>query len=455
MSRAGHRWLLSLRMPPRHPLIAIVGATGTGKSQLAVSLAQRFNGEIINGDALQMYEGLPIITNKISLKERKDIPHHLLGCIKLEEQPWTVKKFIECASKIVAEIWSRNKVPILVGGTHYYTQSLLFRNAVVEEGISRCMTGKNPVQKWPILDASTGDMLKELHRVDPTMAMRWHPNDRRKIRRSLEVYLTTGKKASDIYQQQRHRQAEDENHGSNDDFDETENPFPEKSEPSLRHDTLIFWTYAAPDILNRRLEKRVDSMVSEGLLKEVASMHAFLREQEQQGNSPDQTRGIWIAIGLKEFLAYVTGEMCPENLKQESIERTKIATRQYAKYQNRWIRLKLQRALKAAGASHKLFLLDGSDLPQWSRVVEAKASEVTAEFLRGSPLPEPSSFSIAARDNLVATEESVQSTRYCEICEKTLMSEKQWFNHINSKGHKSAAKPKADWEKLYPKDNRA
>lgn len=106
--------------PPQRPLVAVIGATGTGKSQvfspaspamichmmlnvhqLAVEIARRFNGEIINGDAMQLYEGLPIITNKIKEDEKKGVPHHLLGCIGLREETWTVGTFVEKASKIV------------------------------------------------------------------------------------------------------------------------------------------------------------------------------------------------------------------------------------------------------------------------------------------------------------------------------------------------------------------
>lgn len=99
---------------PRNPLVTIVGATGTGKSdvsafthsryidanhcsQLAVEIARKYNGEIINGDAMQLYQGLPIITNKITDEERKGIPHHLLGCIGLEHETWTVGKFVSNA----------------------------------------------------------------------------------------------------------------------------------------------------------------------------------------------------------------------------------------------------------------------------------------------------------------------------------------------------------------------
>ena len=454
MLRTAQRSLFTSLMPPKCPLIAIIGATGTGKSQLAVSLAHKFNGEIINGDALQMYEGLPIVTNKIPLEERQHIPHHLLGCIKLGEEPWTVKQFVDRAAKVIEEIRSRNKIPILVGGTHYYTQSLLFRNAIVDEESDR-MTAEVQEQKWPILDASTEDMLEELRRVDPSMAVRWHPKDRRKIRRSLEVYLTTGRKVSDIYQQQRQPRAGIDIHDSTEAFRDINREGTEGLGLPLRYDTLIFWTHTALEVLNPRLERRVDSMISNGLLDEVRSMHIFLEEQKRCGKILDQSRGLWIAIGFKELLSYIIVDDPLDTTRREAIERTKISTRQYAKRQIRWIRLKLQRAILATGSNQSIFVLDYSDPLEWSERVEVKASEITASFLRGSALPSPSSLSITAMENLSVTEEAHQSARFCEACNRTLMTERQWVAHVSSKGHKSNVRPKIDWEKLYPKTNRA
>lgn len=456
MRRAVARCSAMSPTPPRHPLIAIVGATGTGKSQLAVSLAERFNGEIINGDALQMYEGLPITTNKMPLQERKGIPHHLLGCVKLKEEPWTIMQFLARAMMIIAEIRSRGRLPILVGGTHYYTQSLLFESSVVAEE-SEHISQKQQVQDWPVLNATSEEMLEELRRVDPVMAMRWHPKDRRKIRRSLEIYLKTGKKASKIYDQQRQVRIDESNldarNISCDDPYDDDQRSSSGLEPPLRYDTLVFWNHASSNVLCTRLEERVESMISQGLFEEVASMIAFLRDQQQKGIANDQSRGIWVAVGFKELLPYFMDESRSTGLRQEVVERTKIATRQYAKRQTRWIRLRLQRALKASGAGDNMFLLDGTDLSQWSLEVEAKASAITADFLLGSTLPQPRSLSAAAKENLVMTEGDTKSARLCETCNKTLMSGSEWINHLKSKGHKCAVRPKIDWQALYPRKN--
>ena len=460
------------------PLIAIVGATGTGKSQvshlpfrsaslklidvlyiqLAVALAERFNGEVINGDALQMYDGLPITTNKISLEERRGIPHHLLGCIKLDEEPWTVQQFRNRATNIIEEIRSRNKLPILVGGTHYYTQSLLFKDAVLTEVESGHVDHEEQKRQWPILNASTEDMLEELRRVDPIMAQRWHPKERRKIRRSLEIWLTTGRKASRVYDQQRqmttrfHSEHDQSGGNSTGSTNSVEQRSDMESQSALHYDTLIFWTHANPDVLNARLEKRVDAMVLDGLLSEVESMYKFLLDQEQQGINVDQTRGIWVAIGFKENLPYLIHGKDLKGLKEEGIQRTKVATRQYAKRQVRWVKLKLQRAIATADSSHRFFLLDTADLTRWSQDVEEKARDITEAFLCGSALPKPESLSNAAKEVLVVTEGEPTATTHCEACDKTLMSEGQWISHLKSKGHKSAVRPRIDWRALYPKE---
>ncbi|KAL9129860.1 MAG: hypothetical protein Q9217_001815 [Psora testacea] len=427
---------------PRRPLIAIVGATGTGKSQLAVSLAERFNGEIINGDALQIYEGLPITTNKITAEESKGIPHHLLGCIRLGEQPWTVRQFHTQATGVVDDIRSRGKLPILVGGTHYYTQSLLFPNSLVEEKRPDFLSAREVAERWPILEASTEDMLQELRRIDPAMAKRWHPKDRRKIRRSLEISFMTGKPASEIYSEQR----------SEDRVTEQQHYSDSRLTENLCSDELlVFWTHVSAAKHIERLDKRVDAMLSQGLMDEVQMMHNFVQSQKQSGILLDESHGIWIAIGYKEFLPYLKDKLEAQNLKQEGIERTKIATRQYAKRQTRWIRLRLLEAMREAGLSGNMFLLDASDISTWKSNVEALAHDVTVTFLDGGTLPPPKSTSVTAQEMLVAGVKQSSSAQYCEACDKTLMSEVEWVRHLKSKGHKAATKPKINWQALYPK----
>ena len=398
-----------------------------------------------------MYDGLPITTNKLPLEQRKGIPHHLLDCVRLGEEPWTVKQFLEQATRIIREIRSRGRLPILVGGTHYYVQSLLFKDALVEEGKTDNLVLEEHAQQWQVLDGDGEEMLEELRKVDPEMAMRWHPGDRRKIRRSLEIWLKTGIRASEIYKKQETQNLDAESGGLN------RSGVPNDSDASarvhLRYDTLILWAHAPSDVLNSRLDERVDKMVSHGLLEEVIAMQSFLDGQEQQGHSIDRSRGIWVAIGFKEFISYIMDVSRPEKLKKEGIERVKIATRQYSKRQVRWIRLRLQRAVSAAKFTHKMFLLEATGSLQSSDIVNAEAQDITAAFINGSELPKPGSLSDTAAKLLVSPVKETRSARYCAICNKTLMFHSEWIEHLKGKGHRGSVRPKPDWKTLFPKND--
>ena len=410
-------------------------------TKLAVFLAERFNGEVLNGDALQLYEGLPITTNKIPEKEQKGIPHHLFGCIGLKEQPWTVVRFASEARRTIEQIEARGKVPILVGGTNYYTQALLFRGSHIEQNVPS-MPVSELQKRWPVLKSSNEEISKELRRLDPAMADRWHPNDTRKIRRSLEICLQTGRKASNIYAQQ---------HDCPLGLVEasTTNGSQCKKVNNVvcsHHDPLIFWVYSETETLNNRLANRVDNMVRTGLLSEIQCMNAVYKSYLDSGVELDTGRGIWVAIGYKEFEEYLRSiqEHASEARIMESkkigIEKTIIATRQYAKRQIRWIRLKLMSSLRDAQADDKLFLLDGSQLEDWSLAVEQKAAKVTKDYLAGLALPDPKHLSQVAF-TVLSKEEAARSqpppqARLCELCGVSTTTSIDWQQHSKSKRHK-------------------
>lgn len=401
-----------------------------------MNIAARYNGEIINGDAMQLYEGLPVITNKMPVEERQNVPHHLLGEIGLNEQTWTVSTFVSHALQKIEDIRSRGRLPILVGGTHYYTQSLLFHDALAEEEDSAESESSN---QWPILKAPTEEVLAKLREVDPVMADRWHPNDHRKIRRSLEIWLQTGRKASDIYEEQRARRENSTIAEETDDLDATS---------YLRTRTLVLWVNAGLEELSTRLASRVDKMLILGLLDEVRMLEDFAREEAASGHAVDMTRGIWVAIGYKEFLDYQTalrkGVSSDELSKilDEAIERTKISTRQYAKRQVRWIRIKLTHAVNAAGAKDKFFMLDGSDLSAWDRVVSEVGLNLVDAFLQERPLPDPLTISPLAAEMLqpkrhdMSARADLWSRRHCDICNMTAVTESDWTQHMKSRRHR-------------------
>lgn len=369
--------------------------------------------------------------------------------MELEKPPWTVQNFHDKASGIIEEIRSRGKLPVLVGGTHYYMQSLLFPKSLVnnDERKER-VNDDEEEQTWPILAAESAVMLEELRRIDPEMANRWHPRDGRKIRRSLQIWLQTGRRASDVYREQQGNLRahsleileDTETAQINATFDMDEN-----------HDPLVLWTYCSPEILDQRLAKRVDSMISNGLLEEVHSMYSLLQTQAAQGNKIDDTRGIWIAIGFKEMLPYVTSPVKTAEEKQEGVQRMKAATRQYAKSQNRWIHLKLLHAMKEAGLERNIFLLDATDTSQFAWSIEAIAGNIVSAFLAGDSLPVSTELSDLAKKMLLPKVKETSHARYCEACKKTMMFETEWLKHLKSKGHKNAIKPKVDWKAMYPK----
>ena len=405
---------------------------------------------------MQLYAGLPIITNKITPEEQEGIPHHLLGCIGLHEQTWVVGTFIRHALKTIEEIRSRGRLPILVGGTHYYTQSLLFfdRLAEGEEEREQREFVADTSDKWPILKEPTDVLLEELKRIDPIMADRWHPNDRRKIQRSLEIYLQTGKRASDIYAEQRARKEEVSDE--------------EAEEPKMRFPALLFWVHGEAAILRDRLDKRVDKMLANGLLDEVQTLDTFAHDQEARGTPIDDGKGIWVSIGYREFRDYVrklhsgsAEESDLARLKAAALEATQASTRQYAKRQVRWIRIKLVNALMQAKASDRLYLLDGSDVARFQETVVDPALRLTGQYLCAEDMPVPSSLSEAAAEQLQPKRDDLAGApedwvkQYCAVCDTTSVTPTQWQQHMSSKSHKKRISKarQAEQRKALPQDD--
>jgi tRNA dimethylallyltransferase len=413
-------------------------------------LAKRYDGEIINGDAMQMYDGLPIITNKVTVEEQQGITHHLLGIVALDDESWRVGKFKQRAGQIIREIRSRGRLPIVVGGTHYYTQSLLFADSLVTKQADSDeeteLSNLEIFEKFPILSESAEVMLEHLREVDPVMAKRWHPNDKRKIRRSLEIFLLTGKKASEIYAAQNERK-----------IIGTEEEIPPNG-PGLIDSTLLFWVHSDAEVLKARLDDRVDKMIEAGLLDEVKSMESFLQDIETSGINLDRTRGIWVSIGWKEFEPYLkaleSGIACLEELQalyDLSVEQVQTATRQYARRQVRWIRLKLMPALLNEKALDKLYLLDGTDVAQWNDNVSNPAISITEKFLNEQELPAPHTLSAAAQEFLdpdSLEEKPALVFQECQLCCVATVTDDQWQAHLKSRRHRGVLKKKQKIQRM-------
>ena len=390
---------------------------------------------------MQMYKGLPIITNKLTVEEQRGVPHHLLGSIDLDEDPWVVTRFKREATQIISEIRARGKLPIVVGGTAYYLDGLLFDGRVVEDQPpleGGPLNRDELAEKYPILTSPADAMLAKLREVDPVMADKWHPNDHRKIRTSLEIYFATGRPASDIYAEQRSRKesklatqdpAQGQNHG----------------------EILLFWLYARREVLNERLDKRVDKMVHNGLLDETAEVHDYLQKRLAGGETVDRSKGIWQSIGFRQFEPYLCARKespdSPEldKLKQAGIEDTKTATRQYAKYQVRWMTMKTILSLQEEKLLDRLYLLDSSDIQRWDDEVRAKGVELARKFLVDEQLPPAVDVSETAREVLTETvqrsnQQDTPCRKTCDICNKTILTEELWQGHIKSRKHLKAVR---------------
>lgn len=385
---------------------------------------------------MQMYKGLPIITNKISAEEQKAVPHHLLGNIGLDEETWVVGLFKQEANKIIKEIRSRGRLPIVVGGTHYYTKALLFKDSLVsdEEPSAISPIHENSIEH-PILEDTTEAIRKKLQEVDPVIADQWHPNDRRKMRRSLEIFLTTGRRASEIYAEQKQKKAAKA--GAED----------EDLEP--RPDPLLFWVHTESATLKQRLDMRVDKMVDIGLMDEIIAMNTYVQSAQSVGTALDTTRGIWQSIGFKEFVPYleaieegVAGAEL-EKLRLSCLENMKTATRRYAKYQKKWMPRYIMPLLKDEGNLDRLYVLDSTNVTQYVENVTAKAVDLTRDYLAGSDMARPASTSDFAREVLAETEaagvSAARDTRvsnYCSYCDATFVTALTWDKHIRGKAHK-------------------
>jgi tRNA dimethylallyltransferase len=378
---------------------------------------------------MQLYKGLPILTNKIPDSERRSVPHHLLDHISLEEEPWVVEDFKREAERLIQEIRNRGNLPILVGGTQYYVNPLLFSDVTLDDVEGDRSTA------FPILEESAEVMLEELRRLDPEMAQRWHPRDRRKIRRSLEICLQTGKPASAFYAEQQKRKEEAIQAG-------TQSPW----------DNLLFWVFSERETLVKRLDARVDKMVESGLLDEVEDLRSVEDRLRESGTSLDLSKGIWQSIGYKQFEPYqkalAAGKDADdlERLKTAALEDMKAATRRYANYQTKYIRGKQIPLLHEQGetALNSLYVLDSTEVAQFRENVIEPAVKLLDQFLKGEPRPLPAEMSKVARDVLLRVSEPQEkkafSQIHCDLCGTVLMTEEAWHQHTRSRSHRRGMK---------------
>ena len=276
-------------------LLCVVGPTASGKTRLAVELAKALNGEVLSCDSMQIYRRMDIGTAKPTPEETQEVPHHMIDVIGPEE-PFSVGRYVEMADPILQDILSRGKTCVLCGGTGLYVDSLMAGRTFAPYP----ETGRRQELEAMADREGIEAVLEKLRAVDPDSAERLHPGNRRRIIRAMEVYLETGKTI-------------------------TQHNLETQAVPPKYHPLWIGLDFTDRADLYRRIDRRVDLMMEDGLLDEIQRLLS-------EGVPPTATS--LQAIGYKEPMAALRGEMTME----EAVEKVKQESRRYAKRQLTWFR---------------------------------------------------------------------------------------------------------------------
>ncbi|CAE6495434.1 unnamed protein product [Rhizoctonia solani] len=424
------------RMTQALPLIAVVGSTGTGKSRLAIELASAMrdgtglisgpwkSSKILNADAMQAYKGLDLVTNKVTSSEMNGIEHTLFDFRELDHE-YVVTEWVADAIEEIDSAHSENCLPIVVGGTTYWIQHLLFANRLtsLEDSTSGPSTVppvnisladlppalrqlfENLPQRGDDIDETTAfDLHTILSHLDPSTAARWHWKDTRKVLRSLNIIRESNKTVQDTYEAQ--------------------------PEPVARYPTIIFWLYMDSNDLNPMLDARIDRMVQLGLKDEIEMMRNVISDAKNKG--------------YKEFKAYLDDPSRPQRKFDQGVEKMKVATRQYATRQVKWLKSRLLRAVLASD-NVQIVLLNIRAVTSWQTDILEPSLEHLKNFLNGQP-PSEVEQSILLRDFIREIQLSSPSGNErrkirCDVCTSdprrpVLLDEKtEWDIHRKSRAH--------------------
>lgn len=278
------------------PAIFLMGATASGKTELAVQLAQQLDTEIISVDSVQVYQGMNIGTAKPTLEETKGIPHHLIDILDPSET-FSVSNFRQSALQIMENISKSGKIPLLTGGTMLYFSALFKGLAALPEANSELR--KELAEELKIKGKIA--LHTRLKSIDPESAQRIHPNDPQRIQRALEVYQLSGKPMTQFFR--------------------------EATQESIPYRKIKLMLLPSDrKLLHAKIAKRFQSMIESNLLEEVEYLY-------QRGDLTNQLPAIK-AVGYRQAWSYMQGEYDLETM----IEKAIIATRQLAKRQLTWLR---------------------------------------------------------------------------------------------------------------------
>ncbi len=285
----------------RSRIVCIVGPTACHKTECAIELAKRMDGEIVSADSVQVYIGMDIGSAKPDLEERQGIRHHLIDCLPIDTPEFSVSQFRQMATAAIEEIVARGKTPIIIGGSGLYVNALTYplgfavpRNDEVRAHLS-AQYDENPQ-----------DVFERLKAVDPESANRLHPNDKKRVVRALEVFGCTGKPITDF----------------GDDFQN-------ESGGDAPFDPLMIGLNMEREMLYARINLRVDHMMRRGLLEEARRIY----DAHYDPHLPALR-----SIGYKQLFLFFNGEISLE----EAIAQIKQDTRHFAKRQQTWFKRDLR-----------------------------------------------------------------------------------------------------------------
>lgn len=276
------------------PVIVVCGPTASGKTAVGVELAIRLGGEVVSADSMQIYKGLAISTAKPSYEEMKGIPHHLMDFLPPDE-PFSVADYVKMARECISDIRSRGKLPIIVGGTGLYINSLIdnisFDHIVSDDSLRKKLESE-------AAEMGKEHMHEKLRSLDPEAAESIHPNNVIRVIRAIEMCMLSGRTGSENREESR----------------KNESPY----DPCM-----IGLTCFDRQVLYDRIDRRVDRMFEEGLEAEVRAVYEKYK-----------LRTAFNAIGFKEMIPYFEGECSLE----EAADKIKQESRHYAKRQLTWFR---------------------------------------------------------------------------------------------------------------------
>ena len=272
-------------------VIVIVGPTSVGKTKMGVELAKKLNGEVISGDSMQIYKCMDIGTAKVTEEEMDGIPHHLIN-IKNPYEPYSVKDFQDEVRKCIENITLRNKMPIIVGGTGLYIKAALYDYEFSESEID------HDYFKEKYKDYTNEQLHQYLRSIDMKSADELHFNNRQRVLRAIEIFELTGKKKSEMLEEQQH---------------------------ICLYDACFIGLTLERELLYKRINRRVDIMFNNGLETEVKRLYNLGYNKTMQSMK---------GIGYKEWFDYFDGYIS----KGEVSELIKKNSRNYAKRQYTWFK---------------------------------------------------------------------------------------------------------------------